>query len=76
MKNQKNKNVESKRAEEFEKFRSTDVSSQISGNADMQGEAKKNRNKEIETQRFVVAFFKKILQQAVHKMTDAENCVF
>ena len=76
MKNQKNKNVESKRAEEFEKFRSTDVSSQISGNADMQGEAKKNRNKEIETQRFVVAFFKKILQQVVHKMTDAENSVF
>ena len=59
MKNQKNKNVESKRVEEFEKFRSTDVSTQISGNADMQREAQKNRNVEIETQRFVVAFFKK-----------------
>ena len=47
MKNQKNKNVESKRAEEFEKFRSTDVSTQISGNADMQREAEKNRNVEV-----------------------------
>ena len=59
MKNQKNKNVESKRAEEFEKFRSTDVSTQISENANMQREAEKKRNVEIETQRFVVAFFKK-----------------
>ena len=59
MKNQKNKNVESKRAEEFQKIRSTEVSNQISGNVDMQRKAEKNRNVEIETQRFFVAFFKK-----------------
>ena len=44
MKNQKNKNVKSKRAEEFEKFRSTDIGTQISGNADMKREAEKDRN--------------------------------